>query len=632
MARKEDAGLIEKNVEKVVLGAAAVILIVAGIHWGLSSPRRVKLETDALGIGMPPKGYSPEEVDQALKTASERLETMLNRKGADVKHLPDYVTRLAGIYKNPYDDQKVHPSVPFGPGHVPPERIDPGKTLEPPKLADLLPLPKPEEPLVKVCREVQVVLMPDGGGEYREGEYKKAEYKEVDAAHGVVVFNHGKVLKKWQEALKGTYVSAQVVFVAVETQRRYQMPDGSWSRPEPVPMVVMPDAPTLPTVPTPDGKNLLEIQQMVNELAWISNQKYIIEPPYYDIIWPDRRTGTWQTRNNKPRTHVSDLLEQEAEKPATPDLMMKERDSTERLAAERRAAAAAAERRRAAAAAIERRRASTGLERGGLPGGGLPGERRPGGGLPGGGLDREGVERRPIERRPVPAGPVRADRIPTEIDAPMLVLIPTLQEQLDNPAGIIEAWFHDTSLTEGMTYSYSVRLVLINPLLGRFKDVADKDDAKVQTLKTPWSDWSKSAKVERPAEFFLVGSAPQMGTVEVEVFTQRWGQRVNHRFRVGPGEPIGGDVNKDMLQLGDDKPTSTVVSFRTGDIAVSFDFEKKQRVPGTDFFRTTTTELLYLDADGKLRTRTRFADESSSRYKELLNEVRQAAGTTADVR
>lgn len=215
----------------------------------------------------------------------------------------------------------------------------------------------------------------------------------------------------------------------------------------------------------------------------------------------------------------------------------------------------------------------------------------------------------------------------------MPVLIPTLQEQLDNPAGIIEAWFHDTGLTEGMTYSYSFRLVLINPLLGRFKDVANKDDAGVQTLKTPWSDWSKSVKVERPAEFFLVGSAQQMGTVEVEVFTQRWGQRVNHRFRVGLGEPIGGDVNKDMLQLGDGKPTSTVVSFRTGDIAVSFDFEKKHRVPGTDFFRTTTTELLYLDADGKLRTRTRFADESSSRYKELLNEVRQAAaGTTAGVR
>lgn len=224
------------------------------------------------------------------------------------------------------------------------------------------------------------------------------------------------------------------------------------------------------------------------------------------------------------------------------------------------------------------------------------------------------------------------NRGPVEIDEPVLVSIPTLQEQLDNPAGILEVWFHDAMLKEGMIYSYRLRLVLVSPLLGRFKDVANKDDAMVRTLKTPWSSWSESVKVKHPSEFFLVGSAPQMGTVEVEVFTQRWGQRVSQRFTVGPGEPIGGDEQKDLLRLDSGEITRTTVSFRTGAIAVSFDFKKRQRVPGTDFFRTTTTELLYLDAAGKLRTRTRFADESSPRYKELLNEVRQAAGSVAGLR
>lgn len=241
------------------------------------------------------------------------------------------------------------------------------------------------------------------------------------------------------------------------------------------------------------------------------------------------------------------------------------------------------------------------------------------------GPGRGTVDRRMAERR---TGP---DRSPVVIDAPMVVPMPTIQEQLDNPAGTLEAWFHDTRLAQGMTYSYRFRMVLVNPLLGRFKDVTNEADAKIQTLKTPWSNWSESVAVKRPTEFFMVGSAEQMGTVKVEVFTQRWGQRVSHLFPVRQGEPIGGDVPKELLRLGTGELVSTVVSFKTGAVAVSFDFKKKQRIPGTNIERTTT-ELLYLDTNGRLRTRTKLADESSQRYNDLLNEVRQAAEATASMR
>jgi len=114
--------------------------------------------------------------------------------------------------------------------------------------------------------------------------------------------------------------------------------------------------------------------------------------------------------------------------------------------------------------------------------------------------------------------------------------------------------------------------------------------------------------------------------VEIDVFTQKWGQRVMSRFTVSKGEPIGGKALVEVVRLDTHKPEVVKVSFNTGAIAVDFDFNKKQRIAGTNYYRTTT-EMLYLDAEGRLRTRTEFEDVNSPRYKELLQEVRQAGAT-----
>ncbi len=731
MARKEEAGLIEQHVEKIAIGIALVILVVVGLHWGLESPRRIKLGINAIGmrqtvertfqttfltkkwqfgplnggtavlvdnsaywvdaadkvyaangnaktwspiidyapkgididsvtsaIGMPPKDYSPSEVDQALKDASDNLEKRMERLKPEIIPVPNYVERLEAIYKNPYNTGRVHSYVRYRSDLMPPNLvITKVKTVEPTGLAALVPLPKPEQPLVKTIREVQVSLTPEG----------ETEYKGINITHVAAVFEHGKVLKKWKQALEKTYVPPKVVFFAVEARRRYLLPDGSWSEGRPAVMAIVPGNQKLPVIPEADGKNFLIIQQKCNELSWIANQEQILESPCPDIVWSNRRTGTWQIQDHKARTRVSDLLKTEEEKSTTSEKtetdarLAREREAARRRGEEAKRQREAAKRReeeakrrrvvrpnvrgrterserrgdegrnRRSTVRRDERRGDEGRgrirrpverdERRGDEGRGrIPAGRDEDRRGDGGRGIRRGEDRRVgLGRRSVTAGP----------DAPKLVLIPTLQEQLDNPAGILEVWFHDTNLTEGMTYRYQLRLVLINPLLGRFKDVANKDDAKIKFVRTPWSQWSEPVSVKRPTEFFLVGSAPQMGTVTLEVFTQQWGQWISHSFRIGQGEPIGEEVRKELLRLGGGEQEETLVNFKTGAIAVSFNFKKKQRIPGTNFFRTTT-ELLYLDADGKLRTRTQ--DDSSQRYKDLRNEVLKSTRTASSVR
>ncbi len=690
-AMNGEGSFIERHIEKFVLAVSAVLLIVVGLHWGLSSPHRVKLK--AIGPGAGQVVCSPDEVCQKLQEMAERLDKSLRRARPKLEPIPDYTERLARIFSNPWNvnlDLRGY-DIAFDAAPRPPKqewkiRV---KKVTPITLAELLPLPKPEKPEVKIVREVQVIprQAPVGVAGVNQAT-PQYTYNEVDVAHVAGVFEFGKLLKHWQKVLEKVHQPARLIFVRVEARRRRLLPDGTWSDPVPVKMFTLPDAPVIPEIPTPDGKNFLEIMQATTLLASLEYQRYILEPPYYDIIWPDGSIGTWKIRNHKPQTRVSKLLMVEqptvgprgirrARLEERPGRTFRIERGVERRELPRRSPTNIERRRektikkkrtprrfegpgtslergmnersagktyprgyrtstpkvrkvtrpvRTARGNIERgrfvsRRGSASLERA------SPFER---GAVERGAPEREMFAPRPLERaRRTPFGRPGQRKRQVRPSQPLLVLpVPSLEEQLRNPAGILEVWFHDqTGLEEGLSYSYSFRLVVVNPVVGRFNLVKDKKDAEVVTLSTPWSDWSEPVPVKRPTEFFLVGHAPQIGTVEIDVFTQRWGQRVKSRFTVAAGEPIGADVPVELVRLDTGKPEKITVSFKTGAVAVDFDFNRKQRIPGTSFYRTTT-EMLYLDARGDLRTRTEFEDKNSPRYKELLQEVNQAASST----
>jgi len=235
--------------------------------------------------------------------------------------------------------------------------------------------------------------------------------------------------------------------------------------------------------------------------------------------------------------------------------------------------------------------------------------------------------RRPVPtRRPAPVTPR-----PSEPAAPgvpeIVAAVPDLEAQLNHPQGILEIWAHDTALDEAVEYSYRVRLVLLNPLFGKLKGVEKPADANKLQLTTPWSEWSEPVLVKRAAQFFLTGTNPQQEMVAVRVYTQKWGQVVAENFNVRRGEPIGRKVTKRLETFGGEL-RETEVNFETGAVAVDFDFARRVRVPNSSIVRSTT-EMVYLDAEGRLRSRTLFADQISERRKELEAQLAQAAAAAA---
>jgi hypothetical protein len=200
--------------------------------------------------------------------------------------------------------------------------------------------------------------------------------------------------------------------------------------------------------------------------------------------------------------------------------------------------------------------------------------------------------------------------------------VPSWQAQLNS--GAVEYWAHDTRVLAGAYYQYRVRLALLNPMLGRNRELSSEADAKTIALLTPWSDWSAKTLAPRSTLIFLVGSD---GTnVRLEVFTKKWGQMTRKEFMVRRGEAIGQDnVEKELqpLEGGDFKKVK--VDFRTGAVAVDFDFEKKIIKNGIPL---VTTEMIYLEPDGRLSSRIYDIDQSS----QILKDMRALVVEPATVR
>jgi len=223
MPKTNEPGFLEQHLEKAVLAASVVAMILALSFWVVSSPREISLRTGK---------YPPEQVDQKLLEQAERLEQMLAEKPASMPSVPSYLDDLKARIFNPYPSELVRDYVQLQSGRQPLEPASAGgpsrEKLELARLTDAT--IAPESPIAKAAREVLAVQQVDR----MAATPADAEPKEVVAAHVAAVFEHGKLLSNWRPLLEKAYVQPTLLVLAVEAERRELLPDGSWSDPVPV--------------------------------------------------------------------------------------------------------------------------------------------------------------------------------------------------------------------------------------------------------------------------------------------------------------------------------------------------------------------------------------------------------------
>lgn len=230
---------------------------------------------------------------------------------------------------------------------------------------------------------------------------------------------------------------------------------------------------------------------------------------------------------------------------------------------------------------------------------------------------------------PVPAAPAAPPPPRAVAGAPAVPAVPAVPAAPQGPAGIV--FFDDSTMTVGPSYRYRIQLVVINPLLTYDEAVAAENvaEARVKFLTCKPSQWSDPVSVGREVHFFVTGAnemarPPKMS---VTVYARKWGQWVNKKFDVQPGEPIGGVERVDLVDPLGQGRKSVDVDFSTGATALRLDFKKSILRPGfTTLSAFSTSEMLYLDDDGKLKSRLKTWDDESPLRKRLAEAVKLAAG------
>lgn len=119
--------------------------------------------------------------------------------------------------------------------------------------------------------------------------------------------------------------------------------------------------------------------------------------------------------------------------------------------------------------------------------------------------------------------------------------------------GVVQLWAHDLGVQPGATYRYRTRVVLNNPLF-RKGPVLDTQDAALQAAakepfaRAEWSDWSAPVVVGA-SEYYFVTNADADGSLTggrsgatIEVFKMYYGFYRKATLTLNPGDPIEASI------------------------------------------------------------------------------------------
>lgn len=126
---------------------------------------------------------------------------------------------------------------------------------------------------------------------------------------------------------------------------------------------------------------------------------------------------------------------------------------------------------------------------------------------------------------------------------------------------------HDVTVEPGHTYQYRIAYDVYNVFAGNRSELRDPADAERLVMTSPWSESSRSVEIESDTHFFVTDQSEQKQNVTVTVFKKARGGWRSAKFKVQVGDAIGGKLTK-----GPSKGTD----FSTDAICLDIDFKRTE--------------------------------------------------------
>lgn len=212
-------------------------------------------------------------------------------------------------------------------------------------------------------------------------------------------------------------------------------------------------------------------------------------------------------------------------------------------------------------------------------------------------------------------------------------------DELDRPRSRYQViWAHDAStavnggVESGKTYQYRMRLRLFNRYAAQPQDLSEASEAEKIELVGPWSAPSEDVYIPQDTVFFLTSGNPSSGvSPKVTVFKWFEGVWTKDTFSVDVGERIQKESQHAVRVLTDGTVDRPSVNFDAGatviDIVEDYQFPTKKERGKTFSFEPVepTIALVYVDhATGELGRRVLAIDRKSSALKEFKSIVFEA--------
>jgi hypothetical protein len=180
-------------------------------------------------------------------------------------------------------------------------------------------------------------------------------------------------------------------------------------------------------------------------------------------------------------------------------------------------------------------------------------------------------------------------------------------------------WAHQTNLDFETEYRVRYRMVMFSPLLTVDDAVEEPEMAKVQLLKSPWSDYSEPVSIKRDVKFYVTGFSPVGNkAVTLSVFVKKFGNWVKADFdKLTPGQMIGAETMAKVFNPLTGMKEPMVVDFRTGATLLELLTRQTYYRKGRKY--TDGVAVVIETADGRLVRRIKEVDSDDPDYKELCD-------------
>lgn len=186
----------------------------------------------------------------------------------------------------------------------------------------------------------------------------------------------------------------------------------------------------------------------------------------------------------------------------------------------------------------------------------------------------------------------------------------------------------DGGALSGRTYQYRIRVRLYNTYSAVVGDLADSADAAKVAVPGAWSEPSDDVHIPADTAFFLTSGNP-FNESGAKATIYRWfeGVWVGHAFPMTVGQPITGMARETVRQARGGQADRPMIDFDTGATVVDIDYHytsrtRKSRGKGHRILAPKrTVALVYSDASGVLHQRVLAADKASADYKRYRDGV-----------